>query len=41
MVESKFTRGLVAADSESLRTQVALWDDMELWKLLWKKVRLL
>jgi hypothetical protein len=39
MVESHFARGLVASDSESLRTQVALWDDMELWKLLWKKVR--
>ncbi len=39
MVESAFARGLVAADSESIRTQVALWDDMKLWKLLWRKVR--
>lgn len=39
MLESKFARGLVAADSETLRTQVALWSDMKLWRLLWKKVR--
>jgi hypothetical protein len=39
MVDSKFSQGLLAADDESLRTQVALWDDMKLWGMLWKKVR--
>jgi hypothetical protein len=39
MIDSKFARGIVASDSESIRTQVALWDDMKLWKLLWRKAR--
>ena len=39
MVNSKFSRGLIAADSNSLRTQVAMWEDMKLWRLLWKKAR--
>lgn len=39
MLESKLAQGLLAADGESLRTQVALWDDMKLWGMLWKKVR--
>lgn len=39
MVDSTFGRGFLSANADSLRTQVALWDDMKLWKLLWKKMR--
>jgi len=39
MIDSTFAQGLLSADCESTRTQVALWDDMKLWRLLWKKMR--
>ena len=39
MIESRFVRGLIASDIDAIRTQVALWEGMNVWEVMWRKMK--
>jgi|GEM_PF-1308690 hypothetical protein len=36
MLNNYFSKGLMSATAETLSQQIAMWDDMTLWKIIWK-----
>ena len=40
MINSLFLKGLVNQESKTTTTQIVLWEEMDIWKVTYKKLRL-